>query len=167
LPLFVILWGLYSCSGINKNVDLDVENIFRISDDIRSFYSDKADYWGLSTDFVTDNKIIENKFIRNKKIVIGANKELFVGRGSNAEKIMPGTKVFDVVLKKLNKKQCVSFLEATISPSNQVKLLSISVENTDKTKVFEWGNDKINLPITKGIGEEFCTDSNTIIWTIK
>ena len=168
LPAVIIFLGFYSCSGINPKADTEVQNIFQISDDIRLYYSTKADYWGLNTDFVLDNKIIDSKFIRNKKIVIGTNTQLLIGKGSNATPLMPRDNYFDVVIKDLNQKQCALFLEANISEQNQVKLVSIAVENTNNHSLFLWGKDKFGLPIQKGMGKEVCSgEKNTVIWTIR
>ena len=168
LPAVIIFLGFYSCSGINKKADIEVQNIFKISDDIRLYFSKKADYWGLDTDFVLKKRIIDRKFIRNNKIVIGANNQLLVGKGYNATTLMPRDNSFDIILRDVNKAQCALFLEADISEQNQVKLISILVENNNKSSLFLWGKDKYSLPIKKGIGKDVCTgDKNTIIWTIR
>ncbi len=166
IPLFIILLGYVACSHNQRKISLNIDNIFNIAKDIRLSYSDKPDYWGLSTDSVVKNGVINSKFISQNKIFLDKNKEIFVGFGINSNPVLPQQKSFDIVLKNLNKAECISYLEANISQQNQVNLSKISVINSNQY-TFNWGDKTYALPIKKYIGKDVCSEeNNAIIWSI-
>ena len=168
LPIMVILMGVYSCNGNERRIAKDVENIFAMTDDIRLYFSDKADYWGLNTDYIIKNNVINDSFVKDGKIVLGIDKNVLVGRGSAGEIILPRSNNFDVVLKNIDKVDCEAYLKANISDENQMKLLSISIENEVNKYTFEWGNNQYPLPVDKSSADNVCANSpNTIIWTVR
>jgi len=168
LPCLIVGLGFYSCSFLQRNIKKNINDIFLISDDIRAHFSNKPDYWGLSTSYITKNSIIDKRFIVKDKILLDDGKEILIGKGINGDVVFLRDLSFDIVLKNLNKSQCISYLEAKLSNANQVKLESISVINTNSSTVFTWG-DKINsLPVKNYTGKDVCLDeNNTIIWSIR
>ncbi len=167
IPLAVIGIGLYSCSSAQKNISRDIRDVFAISDEIRDFYNNKPDYWGLSSEVAVKQNILSSKFISNGKIVLGSKKEIFIGNGKNADVIMPGIQSFDIILPSLNKAQCISYTEASLHEDEQVKLTSITIINTAGEAHFEWGGEN-SLPVHRYASKDLCADaSNTIIWSLK
>ncbi len=166
IPLFIILIGYFSCTYNQRKINLNIINIFSIANDVRLSYSDKPDYWGLSTEYIIKNKIINSKFLVDNKILLNPAKEIFIGSGINASPLLPQQKSFDIVLKGLNKAECISYIEANITADNQVNLSNISLINT-KEYTFSWGDKTYPLPISKYIGKDICNDvNNTIIWSM-
>lgn len=167
IPLLIIGLGLYACTASQRIVLKNISDIFEISDEIRDKYTGKPDYWGLSTQTAINDNFIPKKFIRKDKIVLSSGDEILIGEGLNADVIMPRSMSFDIVLKGLNKAQCIAHGEAPISHEDQVKLLSISVVNNLGAYSFEWGGT-YKLPINKYALKDICADAdNILIWSIK
>ena len=167
IPLLIFLLGYYSCSHSQRIVHKDIQDIFVISDEIRAFYSDKPDYWGLNTDFVIKNKVVSSDFIRRNNLLSSNGTALQIGKGDSAETIMPSTDTFDVILKNLTKAQCISYTEAKLSAEQLLKIENISIVNSKGSFTFEWGG-KYKLPISDYATKDICQDkSNTIIWTLR
>ncbi len=165
--LLIVLVGFASCSQNQKVISKNIASIFSISDDIRTYFSDKPSYWGLSTNYVLEKSIISQNYVSNGKIVLKNNKEISIGQGYQATPVTPNAKIFDIVLKGLNKAECISYLEAEISKTNLVKLYSISLINNNINLIFMWGNTNTPLPIKKYTGRSVCdADNNTIVWSI-
>ena len=165
IPLLIVLLGYFGCTYNQRKIASNLISIFDIAKEVRLSYSNKPDYWGLSTEYVIKNKLISHKFINNGKILLEKNKEIFIGSGVDANIILPQQKSFDVVLKDLTKAECISYLEAYITPENQVNLSKISVFNS-KEYIFNWGDSVYSLPIKKYIGKDICADvHNSIVWS--
>lgn len=168
IPLLLIFLGFYSCSSLQRRVSQNVSDIFLISDDIRSRYAGKPDYWGLSTEKVIHEGFVSAKFIRNGKLLLSDEEEILIGTGKDADIVMPRVTTFDVILPHLNKAQCIAYAENKISMENQVKLQRISILNATGTYPFEWGGEKYSLPLKKYASKDICDNAdNVIIWTIR
>lgn len=168
IPLLIILLGFYACNSSQKTISRNISDIFSISDDLRNNYINKPDYWGLSTEKAVNDALVSDKFIRNGKIILSGGEEVLVGNGFNADVIMPRTQTFDIVLKNLNKAQCISYVEAPISLENQVKILMISVLNDSGTYTFEWGKEPYKLPVSKYAAKDVCTtNGNIVAWSFQ
>ena len=168
IPVTIICIGFFSCSFLQRNIKRNINDIFIISDDIRAYFSNKPDYWGLSTNYVVKNTIVDKKFIYNDKIILTDGKELLIGKGINGDVVLPREMSFDIILKKLNKSQCISYLENKLNDANQMKLESLSVVNSTISKVFTWGDKTNSLPVKPYTGKDICSDeNNTLIWSVR
>ena len=167
LPLLIIGAGYYACSQSQSAISKNMEAIFSISDNIRAYYSDKPDYWGVSTQSLIDNKVIPSKFIHQNKIMLSGKTEILIGNGEKADVVMPLSQYFDIVMPKLNKAQCMSYAEAPLMPEDSLKVYSIRIINTLGNYLFEWGGER-PLPIVKYDTKDLCLDGeNTLIWSIR
>ena len=167
VPLLIILVAYHACSAAQRAIKQNIQEIFVISDEIRTHYANKPDYWGLGFEEIIKQKLIPGKFLKNNKIVLSSGIPIAIGSGANADTVMPFSQTFDVVLKNLNKAQCISYAEAPLSDENLIKLYSISILNSSGSFVFEWGGDR-KLPISRYATKDLCTDAeNTLIWSIK
>ncbi len=167
VPFLIIACGYYACSYSQKTIFSDVQDIFKLSDDIRSFYADKPDYWGLNTESVIKNKIVSSAFIRKEKLTLSHGTEVQIGSGEQAEVVMPSSQNFDVILKGLTKAQCISYAESLLTGEQLLKLEKISIINQFGSYSFEWGGER-KLPIEKYASKDVCSDgTNTLIWTFK
>lgn len=168
IPLAIIGIGAFSCSHAQRIVKTNIKEIFAISDEIRSYYADKPDYWGLSSETVLKNNMLSAKFISKDKIVLSGGREVFIGNGAKADAVSPGSKSFEIVMPKLSKAQCISFVESKISDTDSVKLLWLGISNGRGDFIFEWGDDRHPLPMQKYASKDFCADNNnTLIWSVK
>jgi len=168
LPFLIIGGGYYACSASQRAIIRDVSDIFILSDDIRSYFSNKPDYWGLNTKFVIRNKILPRRFTRRHKVILKSKRKIMFGNGENADTVMPTMQTFDIVLPNLNKAQCISYAEAVVSDENMLKLYSIRIVNSLGNFAFEWGNNVRPLPVAKYATKDLCVKGqNTVIWTMK
>ena len=167
VPLFIIMIGYVSCTMSQRQISRNVQDIFAISDEIRAFYTNKPDYWGLNTEFAIKNKIVPNEFVKDNKILLSNGLEILIGNGADGDTIMPLSQSFDIVLPQLNKAQCISYAEMPLKQDNLLKLLSIRIINASGDYLFEWGGQK-KLPVQKYTTKNLCADNkNTIIWSVK
>ena len=167
IPVLIVCCGYFACSNSQKSVTENVRKIFSLSDDIRAFYINKHDYWGLNTSVVIDNNIISSKYVRNKKIIFNGGIEILIGKGRSGEAVMPLTQEFDVVMNHLNKAQCMTYAETSLLPEELLKLNSIHILNSSGDYIFEW-NGVRKLPIQKYETKNLCqNENNSVIWTIK
>lgn len=167
LPLIIICVGFYACTSSQKMINKNIKEIFSISDQIRNYYANKPDYWGLSTTEIVQKKIIADKFLINGKIIISGHKEILLGQGKDADIVMPRSSSFDIILPKLTKAQCMAYAEKKLSAEDEVKLIGIQIINDKNSVMFEWGGT-YNLPIKKYASKDICSDSNnTLIWSVK
>lgn len=166
-PLLIIFFGLYSCSLMQKNITRNISELFEIADHIRESYIGKPDYWGLSTDLAIKQNLVDEKFIRNNKIILDSGTEIFIGDGEKADVLMPFSQNFDISIRGLNKAECIAYSEAKFSEERLLEIMRISIVNKTGHYVFEWGGGH-PLPIQKYAAKDFCQDNdNTFIWSIK
>lgn len=167
LPLLIIGLSYYACSSSQSTISKNIDEIFSISDNIRAYYADKPDYWGVSTQSLIDNKVIPSKFIKENKVILYGNMEILVGYGEKADVVMPLAQYFDIVMPNLNKAQCMSYAESPLLPEISLTVYSIRIINRLGDYLFEWGGMR-SLPIAKYATKDLCIDGqNTIIWSIR
>ena len=167
VPLVIICFGYFACSASQRTITKNINNIFSIADEIRSYYSDKPDYWGLDTKFAITQKIIPSNFIKDDHLLLSSSTEVLIGNGENAETIMPRSLHFDIIIKNLTKAQCISYSEFVLDDKDLLSLNSISIINSSGEYLFEWGNGKNSLPVKKYATKDFCIDGkNTLIWSM-
>ncbi len=169
IPCVIIIICIFYSLNANNNISKNIVSIFAISDDIRHYYSDKQDYWKLSTKYVIDNAIINNNLvdIKDDKINLKNGQSILIGYGINAEVIPLGSDTFEITMPNLNKSKCIAYLESEISSENLIKVTKISINNADTYLSYSWGGDN-NLPIKKYSSRKICSkNNNTITWTLK
>ncbi|MBR5154651.1 MAG: hypothetical protein IKW58_02890 [Alphaproteobacteria bacterium] len=168
IPLVIIALGFYACTGSQKRIKRNIDDIFRISDEIRLHYAQKADYWGLNSSYVIDSKILAPKYIKNDNIVLADGKILFIGKGNDGKAILPRANEFDMALNDLNNPECIAYLETALTETNLMKLVNVEVINSKGSFKFGWGDKTYSLPIKKHTVKTVCDDkNNAIIWTVR
>lgn len=167
LPVFIVGLGYYACSFSQSTINKNIDEIFSISDNVRAYYADKPDYWGVSTQSLIDNKVIPEKFVHDNKIILHGKMEILIGHGEKADVVMPLTQYFDIIMPHLNKAQCMSYAEAQLLPNVSLSVYSIRIMNMLGDYLFEWGGNR-PLPIAKYATKDLCIDGqNTLIWSIR
>jgi hypothetical protein len=90
-----------------------------------------------------------------------------IGNGIDATIVMPQSQTFDIVIKGLNKSQCIAYAEADLDEKNLVSINQIFIINKQGTNSFEWGGAN-TLPVKNYASKDFCADhDNILIWSIK
>ena len=167
LPALIISIGVYACTQSRSEANKNVKELFVIANNIRDNYIGKADYWGISTASVLKNNILPKKYILDNKIILSGNREVLIGSVVNADIFMPQSQTFDIVIKDLNKTQCMAYSEVVLDDEELVSLNQISIVNDLGTYSFEWGGNN-PLPVQKYSSKSLCLDNkNTLIWSVK
>ena len=136
----------------------------QLAANIRRYYQNRPDYWGLSTQMVLDKKIYPNKMLKNNQLVGYFGNPVLVGNGPEADVLMPGARNFDIIYKDLNKKQCVGLASFKFSQNFWLGVTGISIINNDNNQFFTWDDEENGLPIQKNRANAICESNNTIIW---
>ena len=111
--------------------------------------------------------MLPNKFLKNNTIVLSSGTPISIGSGINAETVMPFSQTFDIVLKNLNKAQCISYAEAALNEEDLLKISGIHIFSRSGDFSFEWGGER-KLPIHRYDTKDLCSDTdNIVIWSIK
>ena len=167
IPALIISIGAYACSQSHNEAKKNVKELFVIANNIRDYYIGKADYWGLNTSSVLSNNLLSKKHVIGNKIILNNNREVLIGNGANADIVMPQSQTFDIVIKGLNKAQCIAYSEVDLDDKELVSLDHISIINDLGSFSFEWGG-KNSLPVKRYSSKDLCADDkNTLIWSVK
>lgn len=167
VPMAIVVAGFYACSTSQEKIERNMKDIFELSKEIRSYYADKPDYWGLSTKYLITGNVLSQRYIHGNKIILDGGLNVLVGSGEKAETVMPRVSTFDIVASGLNKAQCISYAESILSKEELVVVEQITIVNSSGTYLFSWGGEN-SLPVKKYASKDFCADTgNTLIWSIK
>lgn len=131
---------------------------------IRRYYQNRPDYWGLSTQTVLDKEIYPRKMLKNNQLIGFFGNSVAVGNGLNADVLMPGARNFDIIYRDLNKKQCIGLASFKFDQKFWLGVTGITIISGNKTHLFTWDNKTNRLPIQKDAAEDVCESNNTIIW---
>ena len=155
-------------SSPNNIPNLAMDEIVNISSNIHNNFKTKPDYWGLNTEYVIDNKLSDEKMIKDEKLVSITGNEVLVGNTESGFIAMPGSHSFDIVYKGLSRRYCVILSSYHLEYAEKIGLLSITIKNKSSEASFAWGADENKLPISVAEAKKHCLSSeNTIIWTFK
>ena len=157
IPFCILLVGFFSCSYSHRVIHQNIQSIFAISNAIRTHFMDKPGFWGLNTDYLLTQKIIPEKFIKGKKIVLKGGLELLVGSGIHGDTVMPLVQNFDIIISGLNRAQCISYAENQLTDEQKLALISITIVNNQGSYTFEWGG-KFPLPVAQYATKQLCQD---------
>ena len=167
MPCVIIFWAFGSCSFSKNLVQKNINLLFSIADNIHTAYSNRPDYWGLSTEYLIENNILADDIIHNDYILLNGGITVKIGSGVDATTIPPKSVTFDIVLSNLNKSQCIAYTEVDFSDQQLLLLDKISIVNDNGQFIFTWGAEN-SLPVKKYSSKAFCdSKNNTVIWSIK
>ena len=166
--IFIVLAGVSLCTFSKVGTNKSISDVFTITDSIRQHYIGKPTYAGLSTDYVISEKIVDNRFIRDGKVIIGKNINVLIGKGKNASPLMFFDNSFDIIAKDISKVDCISLVEANIQEENIVKLQKITVINAKGEFSFQWNDGQYSLPVKKYSAKDICNNGeNVVIWSVE
>ncbi len=140
------------------------QDLFAMSEKIRSFYRNRPDYWGLDVSTAIKQKLFEGSISENK-IVNNLGKEVVIGGDHEGSQIMPGTRSFMITYKNLSKQECVELSVFRGQEPDKLGLISMSIQNEKGIYNFSWGNK--GLPLLKSQAKKYCEDENSVIWSFE
>ena len=162
LVLFLVGWFLTREADVGTRQA--AEELVRLSENIRRYYQNRPDYWGLSTQTVLSNRIYPQSMLQNGELRGFFGNEVLVGRGENAEVLMPGARGFDIIYKHLNKKQCQELASFKFNEKFWLGIAGITLSNGRKQQFFTWSDKEHILPIKPAAAKALCSNDNLLIW---
>ena len=160
--LLAVLWfGLFSGPA---RISLAGEQVISLADNVRNFYKNKPNAWGLNTYSAIQNKIIPQDMLNGRQIKNALGKDVLLGADMLGNTVMPGSKTFAIVYKNLNKKECNALASLTFSEKFMLSIDEIIILN-DNSSSFSWGSTN-NLPISSKMADKTCKQTNDILWNI-
>lgn len=164
LLVLLLIFALSFCLKTDKTIALSEKQIVILTENIRNFYKNKPNAWGLNTYSAIQNKIVPHDMLNGRQIKNGLGKDVLLGSDLLGNTVMPGSKTFAIVYKNLNKKECIAISSYAFSEKMMISFDEINIVN-DKTYSFRWGAENA-LPITDFIAKKTCRDNNDIVWNI-
>lgn len=171
--VIIILGGILVLSIViglslrgNPKIDHSVQEVIKLTEEIRQFYRSRPGYWGLNTAAVIKNGIAPNSILKQDKLLNSLNKEIAVGQGVDGNQVMPGTRSFDIAYKHLSKNECINLASYTFTEQQSLGLLAVTIYNQENSIEFNWGGEN-KLPIQKSAAKNHCKDNSAIVWTFE
>lgn len=163
--IIIILVGVMMCfqRPSEKIIEANKE-VLMLAGKIRTYYSNRPDYWGLGNSEVIKQKLYPGK-INNNQIMNNLGKIVNIGSDGNGTPIMPGVHNFIISYQKLNQKECIELASFHWSEEDRLGLISITIQNTKGSYEFSWG-DK-GLPLSKGMAKQYCKEENKLLWSFE
>lgn len=140
------------------------EQVVLLINNIRSFYQNKPNAWGLNTYSAIQNKIVPTNMINGRQIKNCLNKDVLLGADAIGNTVMPGSKTFSIVYKNLDYDECVALSRFPFSEKVMISFDAVDVINED-TYSFSWGEEKA-LPISEKDAQSSCKQNNDILWNV-
>lgn len=161
----IVLCFAFFCVQKNIGTGKAAAELEQLATNIRRYYQNRPDYWGLSTKTVIDKKISPQNLLKNNQMIGFFGNPVFVGQGVDANIVMPGARSFDIIYKELNEKQCIELASFKFTPNFWLGITGITIINNDGDSLFFTWDDQTNvLPIKKGAAQDICDEKNVIIW---
>lgn len=163
--LLVVLWIVQI--SVFRQVDIKIAEAMqqneKLVEQIRQYYRQRPDYWGLNTKSAIDNKIVPVEMISVNGLHNIWKVEILVGNGENGEFVMPGSRGFDIVYKNLDYRQCVEMVSYKYNEKFLLGLMNLSINNGTNSLSFGWGEGK-TLPLEPAKAKKVCEKNNTVLW---
>ena len=143
--------------------DKAVEELRQFSQNIRRFYQNRPDYWGLNTQTAVDKQIYPLRMLKDGTPKSHYGTPVLAGSGPNGDILMPGARNFDIIYKDLNRRQCIELSSYKFDEKFWLGISSVSIINDGGETQFGWSGTQ-TLPIAEDAAEKFCKGQNILIW---
>lgn len=140
------------------------QQVVSLAEQIRNFYRNKPDAWGLNTAFAIKNNLAGKEMTNGRMLQNALGKEVLLGADILGNTVMPGNRNAVIVYKNLNKKECETLAVLPFTEKMQLSLNAITIVN-EQEHSFTWGEEN-SLPISKSKAGEICKKANDILWNI-
>lgn len=168
ISLFVLCLFVFGCLFIlgskDKRIPMAAKELEELSENIRKYYQNRPDYWGLQSNIVIKNQIVPSVMIKNNELIGVLKNKILVGNGINASVLMPGARGFDIVYKNLSKNHCVDLASFDFNKQFWLGVTYVSIVHEDNIADFSWNNNQNKLPITQSAAKNACKNGGSIIW---
>lgn len=135
-----------------------------LAQNIRRLYQNRPDYWGLNTAYLIEKKAVPETMVNGSVLKSVWGTPVLVGNGANGDMLMPGSRSFDIIIKDLNKQECVELASFKFNDKFWLGVFNVTVSNGSDSKVFSWNNEGNGLPVKLGDVKSLCKERNEIIW---
>lgn len=164
--ILLLGWGfsVFIFSQEDSGIEEAAAEVEQLAENIRRYYQNRPDYWGLSTQMVLDKKIYPNKMLKENKLTGFFGNPVLVGSGSDGAVLMPGSRNFDIIYKNLNKKQCTELAAFRFNQKFWLGVIGITIMNDKGQQLFSWNDEENRLPIKKSQAKAACRSDNVVIW---
>lgn len=150
---------------INKPAVEAAGQVSLLTENVRKFYQNRPDGWGISSESAVKNNIVPKAMLKDGKIINALGKEVLLGADENGNMVMPGMRSFAVVYKGLSYRECIIAAEKSLTENVQLVLNDLIVRHKDKSTEFIWGGENA-LPISASAAKKACGKQNTLIWSV-
>ncbi len=161
--LIVICTSIMFSSRSNETL-VATKELELLSQNIRKYYQNRPDYWGLNSQTVIDKQIAQESIIRNNELIGALKNKILVGNGLNADILMPGARGFDIIYKDLSQNNCIALASANFSKHFWLGITAVSIVQNNRAETFSWNDNTNKLPITKTMAKKYCHNNSNIIW---
>lgn len=157
----ILFWLMPSTDSGTKQAAQEVQ---KLSENIRRYYQNRPDYWGLSTKTAIEKKIAPMEMIKSDGLRNFYGTEVTTGNGEEGTMLMPGTRNFDVAYKGLSRRQCIELSSYKFDEKFWMGVGSVTIKNSQAKTDFSWSDEKNKLPVSLVKAKELCVNDNIIIW---
>lgn len=140
------------------------QQVISLAVQIRNFYRNKPDAWGLNTASAIKNNLAGKEMVNGRMLQNALGKEVLLGADILGNTVMPGNRNAVIVYKNLNKKECETLAVLPFTEKMQLSLNAVTIVN-EQEHTFSWGEEN-SLPISKSKADETCQNANDILWDI-
>lgn len=162
----LIIWGAAVLIFSDKDIGSEIAagQIQSLSENIRRYYQNRPDFWGLSTQTVIDKQMAPRNMIVNGRLVNYFGKPVTAGNGEDGAMLMPGARHFDISYHGLNHQECAETASYKFNEKFWLGVTEVSINNGSQTEVFSWNHQQNILPVKKNLAEKICGSSNIVSW---
>lgn len=151
-------------SSADIGTESAAQELKQFSQNIRRYYQNRPDFWGLNTQTAIDKQIAPQSMIKPEGLRNAYGSEVVTGNGNDGVMLMPGARTFDIAYKGLNKQQCRELLSYKFDETFWMGLASIQITTDEQQQSFSW-NDSLNkLPVSPAKAKEICNGDTVILW---
>lgn len=140
------------------------EQVEKLAENIRRYYQNRPDFWGLNTQTVLSNQIAPRGMIKDNQIVNYYGSGVTIGNGENGEMLMPGARRFDITFTGLTKRQCREIASFKFSEKFWLGVTGITISHNEKSVDFDWNDAKNSLPVKQDAAAKICGDNSRVSW---
>jgi len=156
---------MFACCGQSgANVKNMEQQIIALAQNIRKYYSVKADFWGLCTAEVLQQKLYPSDMISENDRLVGAmGKNVVVGMNEEGAVVMPSIRQFVIAVAGLNSDECLALADSKFDEKFWLGVTAVAIKNSVSAQKFEWGNSNFALPLSKKTAKTLCSDKDNVI----
>ncbi len=164
LTVIMVSGVIYQLAKPDQRIVKAHRQVETLAQEIRNFYRNKPDAWGLNTASAIKNQLVSADMVNGRLLQNALGKEVLLGADILGNTVMPGSKNAVIVYKNLDKRQCQSIISRNFNEKMLLSLNAVTIVNETEHK-FSWG-EKNPLPISADKAQSICKEANDILWDI-